>query len=116
VLQRREDLLNDRDEGALLHTLLYAATVRTFHLEWDEPIEGTGHGEAEYEITKSEWESDESRVTTLGIVNSDSEPTHPPEKEPAAPSPTPKSSDGPQEVEDAAQQEAQYPADETNEG
>lgn len=30
--------------------------VRTFHLEWDDPIEGTEHGEVEYEITKSEWE------------------------------------------------------------
>ena len=29
--------------------------VRTFHLEWDEPIEGTEHGEVEYEITKAEW-------------------------------------------------------------
>jgi RimJ/RimL family protein N-acetyltransferase len=31
--------------------------IRTFHLEWDEPIEGTEHGEVEYEITKSEWEA-----------------------------------------------------------
>jgi len=30
--------------------------VRTFHLEWDDPIAGTEHGEVEYEITKSEWE------------------------------------------------------------
>ena len=30
--------------------------VRTFHLEWDEPIAGSEHGEVEYEITKSEWE------------------------------------------------------------
>jgi RimJ/RimL family protein N-acetyltransferase len=29
--------------------------VRTFHLEWDDPIDGTEHGEVEYEITKSEW-------------------------------------------------------------
>lgn len=29
--------------------------VRTFHLEWDDPIEGTEHGEVEYEITKAEW-------------------------------------------------------------
>jgi RimJ/RimL family protein N-acetyltransferase len=29
--------------------------VRAFHLEWDEPIAGTEHGEVEYEITKSEW-------------------------------------------------------------
>jgi RimJ/RimL family protein N-acetyltransferase len=31
--------------------------VRTFHLEWDDPIEGTEHGEAEYEITKLEWKN-----------------------------------------------------------
>jgi RimJ/RimL family protein N-acetyltransferase len=30
--------------------------VRTFHLEWDDPIEGTEHGEVEYEITKAQWE------------------------------------------------------------
>jgi RimJ/RimL family protein N-acetyltransferase len=29
--------------------------VRTFHLEWDDPIDGTEHGEVEYEITKAEW-------------------------------------------------------------
>ena len=31
--------------------------VRTFHLEWDVPIDGTEHGEVEYEITKPEWQS-----------------------------------------------------------
>lgn len=30
--------------------------VRTFHLEWDEPIEGTELGEVEYELLRSEWE------------------------------------------------------------
>ena len=30
--------------------------VRTFHLEWPEPIEGTEAGDVEYEITKAEWE------------------------------------------------------------
>jgi RimJ/RimL family protein N-acetyltransferase len=29
--------------------------VRTFHLEWDDPIEGTEHGEVEYELTKADW-------------------------------------------------------------
>jgi len=29
--------------------------VRTFHLEWDEPIVGAEHGEVEYAITKDEW-------------------------------------------------------------
>jgi len=30
--------------------------VRTFHLEWDDPIPGTGHGEVEYALTRAEWE------------------------------------------------------------
>jgi RimJ/RimL family protein N-acetyltransferase len=83
--------------------------VRAFHLEWDEPIAGTERGEVEYEITKSEWDSDESRLTTLGVVNSDKDPANKPQ------TPAPKS-DGPREVEDAAEQETEYPADETNEG
>jgi len=36
--------------------------VRTFHLEWDEPIEGTEHGEVEYEITKAEWEEQRAKA------------------------------------------------------
>jgi RimJ/RimL family protein N-acetyltransferase len=31
------------------------AYVRTFHLEWDDPIEGTQAGEVEYAITRAEW-------------------------------------------------------------
>lgn len=30
--------------------------VRTFHLDWDDPIEGTEHGEVDYELTRQEWE------------------------------------------------------------
>jgi len=30
--------------------------VRTFHLEWDEPIEGTELGDVEYELLRSDWE------------------------------------------------------------
>jgi RimJ/RimL family protein N-acetyltransferase len=30
--------------------------VRTFHLEWPEPIEGTEHGDVEYELTRAAWE------------------------------------------------------------
>ena len=37
--------------------------VRTFHLEWDDPIEGTEHGEVEYEITKAEWEARPENLT-----------------------------------------------------
>jgi RimJ/RimL family protein N-acetyltransferase len=29
--------------------------VRTFHLEWDEPLPGTEHGEVEYAISRQEW-------------------------------------------------------------
>jgi hypothetical protein len=54
-------------------------------------------------------ESDESRVSTLAVVNSDKDPA-------SNPHPAPKPSEGPKEVEDAAEQETEYPADETNEG
>lgn len=30
--------------------------VRTFHLDWDEPLPGSEHGEVEYALTKEEWE------------------------------------------------------------
>jgi RimJ/RimL family protein N-acetyltransferase len=29
--------------------------VRTFHLEWNDPLPGTEHGEVEYEITRADW-------------------------------------------------------------
>jgi RimJ/RimL family protein N-acetyltransferase len=29
--------------------------VRTFHLEWDEPIEGTELGDVEYELLRSDY-------------------------------------------------------------
>ena len=29
--------------------------VRTFHLEWDDPLPGTEQGEVEYEITRQMW-------------------------------------------------------------
>jgi RimJ/RimL family protein N-acetyltransferase len=29
--------------------------VRTFHLDWPEPIEGTEQGDVEYELTRAEW-------------------------------------------------------------
>lgn len=31
--------------------------LRTFHLTWDEPIDGTEHGEVEYELRKIDWEA-----------------------------------------------------------
>ncbi|MCG5220085.1 GNAT family N-acetyltransferase [Streptosporangium sp. KLBMP 9127] len=30
--------------------------VRTFHLEWEHPIEGTEHGEVEYAIDRADWD------------------------------------------------------------
>jgi RimJ/RimL family protein N-acetyltransferase len=30
--------------------------VRTFHQSWDDPIEGTEHGEVEYELRREDWE------------------------------------------------------------
>jgi RimJ/RimL family protein N-acetyltransferase len=32
--------------------------VRTFHLDWDEPLPGSELGEVEYAITRAEWEKD----------------------------------------------------------
>ena len=29
--------------------------VRTFHLDWPEPIAGTEHGDVEYELTRTAW-------------------------------------------------------------
>ncbi|HEY3887918.1 MAG TPA: GNAT family N-acetyltransferase [Caulobacteraceae bacterium] len=29
--------------------------VRTFHLEWDDPLDGVEHGEVEYALTRDEW-------------------------------------------------------------
>jgi RimJ/RimL family protein N-acetyltransferase len=29
--------------------------VRTFHLTWDDPIDGTEHGEVEYELRRADW-------------------------------------------------------------
>jgi RimJ/RimL family protein N-acetyltransferase len=30
--------------------------VRTFHVDWDDPIAGAEHGEVEYELLRSDWE------------------------------------------------------------
>ena len=34
--------------------------VRTFHLTWEDPIEGTEQGEVEYELLKADWEARKS--------------------------------------------------------
>ncbi|AQZ64287.1 GCN5-related N-acetyltransferase [[Actinomadura] parvosata subsp. kistnae] len=31
--------------------------VRTFHMDWPDPIEGTEHGEVEYELLRADWEA-----------------------------------------------------------
>ena len=31
--------------------------VRTFHVDWDEPLPGSEHGEVEYVLTREEWQS-----------------------------------------------------------
>ncbi|MET7668427.1 GNAT family N-acetyltransferase [Micromonospora luteifusca] len=35
--------------------------VRTFHLQWDDPIPGTEHGEVEYELRAEEWATGQER-------------------------------------------------------
>ncbi len=36
------------------------AYVRTFHLEWEDPLPGTEHGEVEYALTSADWERREA--------------------------------------------------------
>jgi RimJ/RimL family protein N-acetyltransferase len=38
------------------------AYVRTFHLEWEDPLQGAEHGEVEYALTKDDWEWREGAV------------------------------------------------------
>jgi RimJ/RimL family protein N-acetyltransferase len=38
--------------------------VRTFHLHWDDPIEGTEHGEVEYELLRQDWQARQSHPLT----------------------------------------------------
>lgn len=40
--------------------------VRTFHLEWDDPIEGTEHGEVEYELRRADWLRQRSQMPRRG--------------------------------------------------
>jgi RimJ/RimL family protein N-acetyltransferase len=42
--------VNERSRGVMERCGLQY--VRTFHLEWDDPIPGTEHGEVEYEIVR----------------------------------------------------------------
>ena len=36
--------------------------VRTFHLQWDDPIPGTEQGDVEYAVTRAEWSSQRAPV------------------------------------------------------
>lgn len=38
--------------------------VRTFHLAWDDPIDGTEEGEVEYELLRTEWEARRAEPST----------------------------------------------------
>jgi len=35
--------------------------VRTAHVDWDDPLPGTEHGEAEYELTVGAWAAEERK-------------------------------------------------------
>ncbi|RLP92788.1 GNAT family N-acetyltransferase [Micromonospora sp. CV4] len=45
--------VNDRSRRVMTKAGL--RYVRTFHLQWDDPIPGTEHGEVEYELRAEEW-------------------------------------------------------------
>ncbi|WP_410814596.1 GNAT family N-acetyltransferase [Micromonospora sp. 067-2] len=45
--------VNDRSRRVMAKAGL--RYVRTFHLQWDDPIPGTEHGEVEYELRAREW-------------------------------------------------------------
>jgi RimJ/RimL family protein N-acetyltransferase len=40
--------------------------VRTFHLEWDQPLEGTEAGEVEYDLTYAKWRGADDRGALPG--------------------------------------------------
>jgi RimJ/RimL family protein N-acetyltransferase len=42
--------------------------VRTFHLDWPEPIEGTELGDVEYEILKPDWEAKRAGSSRRGKI------------------------------------------------
>lgn len=35
--------------------------VRTFHVDWPDPLPGSEHGEVEYALTREEWQSAQAR-------------------------------------------------------
>ncbi|MEV6235842.1 GNAT family N-acetyltransferase [Lentzea sp. NPDC051838] len=39
--------------------------VRTFHVDWDDPLPGSEHGEVEYALTREEWQSADMWQTDL---------------------------------------------------
>ncbi|MEH1027914.1 GNAT family N-acetyltransferase [Micromonospora profundi] len=51
--------VNDRSRRVLAKAGL--RHVRTFHVQWDDPIPGTEHGEVEYELRAQEWAAAQGR-------------------------------------------------------
>ncbi|MGC5308597.1 GNAT family N-acetyltransferase [Micromonospora zamorensis] len=51
--------VNDRSRRVMAKAGL--RYLRTFHLQWDDPIPGTEHGEVEYELRAEEWAAAQDR-------------------------------------------------------
>jgi RimJ/RimL family protein N-acetyltransferase len=43
--------------------------VRTFHPDWDEPLDGAEHGEVEYALHRCEWRGSAGRRQSNGRVD-----------------------------------------------
>lgn len=39
--------------------------VRTFHLEWDDPLPGTEHGEVEYALERADWARQQAELAAI---------------------------------------------------
>jgi len=44
--------------------------LRTFHLQWDDPIPGTEHGEVEYELLREDWLQEAAPMSDARLVGS----------------------------------------------
>ncbi|GAA2193144.1 GNAT family N-acetyltransferase [Micromonospora lupini] len=55
--------VNERSRRVLVKAGL--RHVRTFHLQFDDPIPGTEHGEVEYELRADEWAAAQDRPAAL---------------------------------------------------
>ncbi|MGH3545771.1 MAG: GNAT family N-acetyltransferase, partial [Mycobacteriales bacterium] len=45
--------------------------IRTFHLVWPEPIEGTEFGDVEYALTRPQWREGLGARTSFGVLSGD---------------------------------------------